>query len=195
MNLSSCCSPHSQCTFPALTYITHNLKCDLCSCLRKSKILEDRASSYANGYDYHEYSAAISVCTRGFHVPEFIYHPIANLQILQGGRWYPEAYSSEGFSPSQSKVSRIRQTNGIRNVSLKLLHSFAYHLMSYKLRSSFHCRMLFSKYCQDLGRHKHFSPLVPLLPIWCTWFSSYRSICNSCQSENKEVLGFLHKKL
>lgn len=151
----------------------------------KAKGLEGRSSSYANSYDYDESSAAISICTRGFHVPEFIYYAIANLQILQGGRRYPEAYSSEGFSPSQSKVSRVRQANGIRNVSLKFLHSFAYHLMSYKLKSSFHCRMLFSKYHQDLGRHKHFSPLVPLLPILCTWSSSYRSICNSCQSENK----------
>lgn len=42
---------------------------------QKAKYLKYRASTYADSYDYHESSAAISICTGSFHVPEFIYHP------------------------------------------------------------------------------------------------------------------------
>lgn len=69
----------------------------------RAKYLEDRASSCANCYDYLESSTDISICTKDFHVPKFIFHPIANLSVQQGVRQYPEVYSSEGFSTSQRK--------------------------------------------------------------------------------------------
>ena len=88
--------------FPAL--ILHTISSVIYAHVsERAKNLEDRASSYANSYDYRESSAAISVCTRGFHVPEFIYPPIANLQILQGGRRYPEAYSLRVLAQARAK--------------------------------------------------------------------------------------------
>jgi len=110
---------------------------------------------------------------------ELVYHLIENFQILHRSRQYFEVYCYEGFNLSHNKASTFRRSSGIKNVSFEWLHSLTHHLFSYKLRSTFPCRVLFSRYHQGLDRHKHFSSLAPLLPTWWIWFSSYQSICSS----------------